>query len=150
VTVVFSPQRCAEVRISVDGGEPRPFGSGFASIQLEPGPHRFEFIGRGACGNDTTEIVVPRTDRFVVSRNIPFKNARLYVRTNVPARVSVNGGRVTGPTFEILEVPVSAEESSATITVTAAGYNTYTGTVRLTAAETQEPTVELEASGSSP
>ena len=150
VTVVFSPQRCAEVEISVDGSPARRFGAAFDSVEVEPGRHEFRFVGSAQCGDHTVEVVVPPQERYVLSPVIPFAHARLLVMTNVPAQISVDDGRVTGPNNDIVEVPVTSVQAEVRLTVTAPGHTAYTGAVRLTAGQTSTTRVNLEASGSSP
>jgi serine/threonine-protein kinase len=57
--VVFQPFP-QNTSISVDGGPLRPFGPSFHEVELEPGLHRFKFVGgRDCCEDEVLEVRVP-------------------------------------------------------------------------------------------
>ncbi|MFO0711756.1 MAG: serine/threonine-protein kinase [Sandaracinus sp.] len=149
--VIFDPDP-ANVLISVDGAEPRNYGS-FNSIELVPGRHSFRFVSNVACCADATiERDIPAgAGDFRLSQVLPSRPALLLVRTNVPADVVVEGGP-QGRARRPITVPIRARERSElrTITVTAPGYRAYTGDVQLTAGETPEVQVTLEPDPSAP
>ncbi len=149
--VVFRIQPCQDVSIGVDGQDPRPFGPSFRAVELEPGPHRFSFRDSSACADEDLTVQIPGgAGDYVLAQHLSFQPAGLYVRSNVAAEVSVNGGAVTGHSHEILYVPMQRPQATARIAVTAEDHRAYTGVVRLTAGQPTEARVDLPASGSAP
>jgi hypothetical protein len=147
--VVFSPVP-QNVKIGVDGAEPRPFGPSFRSIELEPGPHRFAIVDQSGCCEDLVETVrIPaaRTP-FVYRPALRFRPARLYIVSSAPAEAEIRGptGTSRGRTREILSIPMDALERTVTYTVTAADHQVYTGQVRLRAGQMTSPRVDLARS----
>ena len=142
------------VRISVDGGEARPFGPDFTQVELEPGQHVFRVSG-SCCQTLERAVTVGReAEPMELSLPLIYTDARLLVRVpNAPAdaRVAVKtgSGRVLvdqGLVNQILRVPVGRERAPrATVTVTAAGHRAYTRAVRLTSGgDTYRLVAELE------
>jgi serine/threonine-protein kinase len=150
--VLFDPDP-QNVRVSVDGAEPRDYGPSFNSIELVPGRHRFQFVSNVPCCADTTiERDIPSgPGDYTLSHVLPSRPALLLVRTNVPADVVVEGG-LRGRARRPIMVPIHARERSElrTITVTAPGYRAYTGDVQLSAGATPEVQVTLEPDPSAP
>jgi hypothetical protein len=148
-TVVFDPDP-VNVQISVDGTPPRDFGPSFRMVDLPPGPHTFRFIGAFECCEDRVVTVeVPAgPGQTVVDPKLPLRPARLYVNSNVPADVAVDDGLVTGRALNLVQVPILGRrmDEKRRISVTAQGYEPYTGTVHLTAGQLQRVNVELKPS----
>jgi eukaryotic-like serine/threonine-protein kinase len=144
--VVFSPVP-QNVKIGVNGAEPRPFGPGFRSMELEPGVHRFTVVDQSGCCEDLTESVriPPSRAPFVYRPTLSFRPARMYIVSSAPAETEILGptGVSRGRTREILSVPMDALERTVTYTVTAADHQVYTGHVRLRAGQMTSPRVDL-------
>jgi eukaryotic-like serine/threonine-protein kinase len=144
--VVFSPVP-QNVKIGVDGAEPRPFGPGFRSMELEPGVHRFTVVDQSGCCEDLVETVriPPSRAPFVYRPTLRFRPARLYIVSSAPAEAEIRGptGVSQGRTREILSIPMDALERTVTYTVTAADHQVYTGHVRLRAGQMTSPRVDL-------
>jgi hypothetical protein len=149
--VVFRPVP-QNVLISVDGAEPKPFGPSFRQVKLSPGVHRFRFIGGAECckPEEFRRRIPPGPGRTVLSPELEFRPARIYVVANVPADVVIDHGRVEGRTRDVLRVPMDGFDDVVDVSVTAPGYEDYTGEVRLRAGKlVQPPEITLEASESS-
>jgi hypothetical protein len=148
-TVVFDPDP-VNVTISVDGAAPRDFGPSFRMIDLPPGSHTFRFVGAFECCEDrVVTIDLPGgPGQTVIDPKLPLRPARLYVTSNVPADVSLDDGLVTGRALNVIQVPILGRrmEEKRRISVTAQGYESYTGTVHLTAGQLQKVNVDLEPS----
>jgi serine/threonine protein kinase len=143
-TVVFAPEP-ANVTISVDGAEPKPFGPSFGQVELAPGPHSFRFVGAHECCEDSVvQIEVPPgPGETVVRAKLAFRDARLYVASNVPADVSLDGERV-GRALGIINVPLGRGLSERRkISVTATGRTAFTGYVQLRAGQVAQLEVTL-------
>ncbi len=128
-TVVFDPSP-ANVTISVDGAEPKAYGPSFRMAELAPGPHTFSFTGgHDCCKPLTLERDVPSgAGDFVISAKLEFRDA--YVRVDsVPADVVIDDGLVEGRSLLLLAIPMKQLTERHRISVTAPGYETYTGTV---------------------
>jgi hypothetical protein len=144
-TVVFDPEP-ANVMISVDGAEAKPFGPSFRMVSLAPGRHRFRFIGAHGCCKDReiTLDVPPGPGQTVVSAQLEFREARLYVVTDVPADVSVGDGLAKGRTRALINVPITRSLiEKHSISVTAPGRQAYTGTVQLRAGKVTQHNIDL-------
>ncbi|MEZ4286641.1 MAG: protein kinase [Polyangiales bacterium] len=85
--VVFKPSP-QNVLIGVDGATPKPYGPAFQSIELSPGRHRFNFIGAADCCKDVNAVITlpPGNEPFELQRTLEYKDARLYVESDRPAR----------------------------------------------------------------
>jgi hypothetical protein len=146
-TVVFDPKP-ANVSISVDGAAPRHFGPAFRMIELPPGSHAFRFIGaHDCCEDEVVELdLEPGPGETVVSANLAFRPARVYVVSDVPADVSIDGEPV-GRTRSLINVPVDRRYiERRKISVTAPGHEAYTGSVQLRAGQVTQLDVELKPS----
>jgi hypothetical protein len=133
-TVVFDPSP-ANVEISVDGAEPRHYGPSFRMVELAPGLHTFGFIGAHNCCKPLTveREIKEGPGETTVSAKLEFRDAYVYVNS-LPADVNVGNGLAMGRTLFMLAVPLKnriAETHS--ISVTAPGYETYTGNVEVRA-----------------
>jgi eukaryotic-like serine/threonine-protein kinase len=147
-TVSFDPQP-ANVTIAIDGGEPKPFGPSFRMIELPPGHHRFHFVGaHGCCKERTVDMEIPPgPGESVVSVRLDFRDARLYVVSNVHADVVLDDGALSGRTRSLLSVPMKRrQDEQHRISVTAPGYKPYTGTVQLRAGDVTQLDISLEPS----
>ncbi|MEY4515366.1 MAG: hypothetical protein RLZZ450_7488 [Pseudomonadota bacterium] len=143
-TVVFDPSP-ANVEISVDGAEPRHYGPSFRMVELTPGVHTFSFIGAHSCCKELTfeREIKEGPGETTVSAKLEFRDAYVYVNS-IPADVSVGNGLATGRTLFMLAVPLKnriAETHS--ISVTAPGYETYTGSVEVRAGKVTPYRVSL-------
>lgn len=128
-SVVFDPSP-ANVTISVDGAEPRPYGPAFRMVELAPGLHTFSFVGgHDCCKPLTLERDVPSgSGEYVVSAKLEFRDA--YVRVDsVPADVVIDDGLAAGRSLLLLAIPMKQLVERHRISVTAPGYEPYTGYV---------------------
>jgi eukaryotic-like serine/threonine-protein kinase len=143
-TVVFAPEP-ANVTISVDGAEPKPFGPSFGQLELAPGPHTFRFVGAHECCEEAVvQLDVPAgPGETVVRAKLAFRDARLYVASNVPADVSLDGQPV-GRALGLINVPLGRGLSERRkISVTATGREPFTGYVQLRAGQVAQLEVTL-------
>ncbi|MDB4990704.1 MAG: Serine/threonine protein kinase PrkC, regulator of stationary phase, partial [Myxococcaceae bacterium] len=132
--VVFDPSP-ANVAISVDGAEPRHYGPSFRMVELSPGPHRFSFIGAHDCCKPLSieREIPPGPGEMVVSAKLEFRDGYVYV-DSVPADVSIDDDLVKGRSLFMLAVPVKQRLIERhRISVTAPGYEPYTGNVEVRA-----------------
>ena len=143
-TVVFAPEP-ANVTISVDGADPKPFGPSFGQLDLPPGAHTFRFVGAHECCEDAVlqMEIPPGPGETVVHAKLAFRDARLYVASNVPADVSLDG-QVVGRALGLINVPLGRGLSERRkISVTATGHAPYTGYVQLRAGQVAQLEVTL-------
>jgi hypothetical protein len=143
-TVVFAPEP-ANVTVSVDGAPPQAFGPAFNEVELTPGPHTFRFVGAEQCCEDTViELdVPPGPGETVVQAKLAFRDARLYVSSNVPANVNLDEAPV-GRALSLISVPMERNRvMRRKISVTAPGHQPYTGHVQLRAGEVAQLEVAL-------
>ncbi|MFM2421277.1 MAG: hypothetical protein RL385_6000, partial [Pseudomonadota bacterium] len=146
-TVVFAPEP-ANVTISIDGAEPHSFGPAFRSVELSPGSHSFHFVGaRNCCEDATLTVDLPGgPGETSVAPRLAYRQARVYVASNVPADVSIDGVGV-GRARSLLSVPrLRALAERRQISVSAPGYAPYSGIVELRAGEVTELDLHLEPS----
>jgi eukaryotic-like serine/threonine-protein kinase len=146
--VKFYPEP-ANVTISVNGAEPRAFGPSFREIELSPGLHSFRFVGAHECCRDAViELDVPSgPGETPLHTRLEFREAQLYVRSNVPANVQVADGRVSGRTFSLLRVPMQKTLiERQRVSVTAEGYQPYTQYVQVQAGKVTELPITLKPS----
>ena len=133
-TVVFDPSP-ANVEISVDGAAPRHYGPSFRMVELPAGLHSFSFIGAHNCCKQLTleREIKEGPGETTVSAKLEFRDAYVYVNS-IPADVSVGNGLATGRTLFMLAVPLKARIAEThSISVTAPGHETYTGSVEVRA-----------------
>jgi eukaryotic-like serine/threonine-protein kinase len=143
-TVVFAPVP-ANVTISVDGGPAQPFGPSFRMLELPPGVHTFRFVGAHQCCDDAVVQLdlPPGPGETVVPAKLTFRDARLYVASNVPADVSLDG-EAAGRALSLISVPLNRGLlERRKILVTAAGHEPYTGYVELRAGQVAQLEVTL-------
>ena len=97
---------------------------------------------------DIRQQVVDEKCRRRFDPKLPLRPARLYVTSSVPADVSIDDGLVEGRALNVIQVPILGRrmEEKRRISVTAQGYEPYTGTVHLTAGQLQKVNVDLEPS----
>jgi eukaryotic-like serine/threonine-protein kinase len=150
-TVRFAPEP-ANVTISIDGAAPQSFGPAFRSVELSPGHHTFEFVGAHACCEDArVELDLPGgPGETTLAPKLVFRRARVYVASNVPADVRIEGEEVGRARSIVVVPPLHALSERRQISVTAPGYAPYTGMVELRAGEVTELAVTLEASAPRP
>jgi hypothetical protein len=142
--VVFAPEP-ANVTISVDDAEPKPFGPSFGQLELAPGPHTFRFVGAHECCEESVVQldVPPGPGETVVRAKLAFRDARLYVASNVPADVSLDG-QLVGRALGLISVPLGRSLSERRkISVTATGREPFTGYVQLRAGQVAQLEVTL-------
>ncbi|MDD9972251.1 MAG: serine/threonine-protein kinase [Myxococcales bacterium] len=138
----------ANVSISVDGGPAKPFGPSFRQVELSPGRHTFKFMGAHDCCEDLEfEQVIPAgPGTTTVARSLEFKPAGLYVVTERPANVSVNGGAVRGRTRSVLQVPHErALLQTHVVIVSADGFEPFRASVQLRAGQVKTLEVPVTA-----
>jgi hypothetical protein len=141
--VSFNPVP-ANVSIGVDDEAPRAFGPSFHEVTLEPGLHRFKFVGAHDCciDEEVSVRVPPGEGAFTVSQRLRYRPAGLYVVTNTPANVSIDGGKISGRSRSVIQVPdLSDLVETHHIRVSAEGHHDYVQDVRLQAG--QVVTVEV-------
>lgn len=147
--ISFNPSP-ANVSIGVNGGDPRPFGPSFHDIELVPGTHRFKFVGAHDCciDEEITLEVPPGIEDFTISKKLKFRPAGLYVVTETPANVTVDGGRVSGRSRSVIEV---ADMDDLTemhrIRVSAEGHADFEQAVKLRAGQVVTVEVSLDKTG---
>ena len=136
--VVFDPTP-EGVQISVDGSPSRPFGPSFSQMSLPTGRHHFLITGNDECCRDANfDVTVPAGEgSFRVSRTLEFRPASLYVRSNTPGDVRVNG-IPRGRTREVIEVPINRATDTVNVEVTAPGHRAFRGVRRLRAGRVEE------------
>ena len=114
-------------------------------IDLPAGPHTFRFVGGHECCEERlVSLELPAgPGQTVVDPKLTFRPARVYVASDVPADVILDDGLAQGRTRSFIQVPVERRLiEQRRISVTAPGYETYTGTVQLRAGQvTQLPVV---------
>lgn len=138
------------VKIAIDGEPSQPFGPSFYFTSLRLGRHRFVVeSSENCCEVLQTDRVIPSGEGdFVLDFRLRFRPASLYITSSVPADVVVNNGEARGRTSSVILVPMTQPQSTVSFTVTAPGYDRYTGTTRIRAGEPPEPTpVTLTQSG---
>jgi hypothetical protein len=143
-TVVFAPVP-ANVTISVDDGPAQAFGPSFRLLELPPGVHTFRFVGAHECCDDAVvQIdVPPGPGETLIPAKLAFRDARLYVSSNVPADVSLDG-EAAGRALSLIRLPLSRSSlERRKILVTAAGHEPYTGYVDLRAGQVAQLEVTL-------
>lgn len=143
-TVVFAPEP-ANVTISVDGAPPKAFGPNFNKLEIEPGLHTFRFVGAHQCCDDAVvQVDVPAgPGETEVRAKLSFRDAALYVASNVPADVSLDGVAM-GRALSVIKVPLTRSVlERRKISVTATGHEPYTGYVQLRAGEVAQFEVTL-------
>jgi hypothetical protein len=144
--VVFRPEP-ANVAISIDGSLPRDFGPAFREVDLPPGDHVFEFQGaHDCCVDESITVKIPAgPGTTVVAHRLQFRPAGLYVVSNVPANVIVDGGTVSGRARSVIHVPQpSGMFGTHEVRVTADGHKEAVREVRLRAGQVESVTVTLE------
>jgi serine/threonine-protein kinase len=142
-TVTFNPYP-GNVSIGVDGAEPRAFGPSFREIELEPGLHRFKFVGAHDCciDEEVSVQVPPGEEPFPISRRLKFRPAGLYVVTESPANVLVDDGAVSGRSRSVIQISdMSDLVETHHIRITSEGHEDRLQDVRLQAG--QVVTVEV-------
>ena len=145
--VVFDPSP-ANVAISVDGAAPRNYGPSFRMVELAPGAHRFTFEGAHNCCKPLTleRDIKEGPGEMIVSAKLEFRDAYVYVNS-VPANVTVGNGIAKGRSLFMLAVPLKQRlVETHSISVTAPGYEPYTGTVEVRAGKVTPHQVSLKPS----
>jgi serine/threonine-protein kinase len=148
--VSFNPVP-ANVAIGVDGEAPRPFGPSFHAVELEPGVHRFKFVGAHECciDEEVSVKVPPGEGTFTVAQRLKFRPAGLYVVTDTPANVSVDGGKIFGRSRSVIQVPDLTDlVETHHIRVTAEGRPDHVEDVRLQAGQVVTVEVAMKAQDS--
>ncbi|MFT3926293.1 MAG: serine/threonine-protein kinase [Myxococcales bacterium] len=147
-TVRFDPDP-ANVSISVDGEPARHFGPSFRMLELAAGTHSFRFIGAHDCCEDrVVEVDVPAgPGETVVAAKLPFRPARVYVVSDVPADVQIDDGAAVGRSRSLINVPIERSYiERRRISVTAPGHEAYTGSIQLRAGQVTQLDVVLKPS----
>jgi hypothetical protein len=150
--VVFAPTP-ANVSISVDGQDARAYGPSFHKVELAPGDHNFRFIGaHDCCVDDEVTVKIPAgPGSTTVAHKLTFRPSGLYVESNVPANVAVDGGAIAGRTRSLIRVPHEADLVEVhRIRVSADGYREITIEVRTRAGQVSTVQAQLEPSSASP
>ena len=149
--VTFNPVP-ANVSIGVDGNTPRAFGPSFRDVELEPGVHRFKFVGaHDCCIDEEISVKVPAGARDTFDRGAAarFRPAGLYVVTDTPANVSVDGGKVSGRSRSVIQVSgMNGPVELHSIRISAEGHREHVQDVRLRAGQVVTVEVAMKASDS--
>jgi hypothetical protein len=148
--VTFNPVP-ANVSIGVDGDVPRAFGPSFREVALEPGVHRFKFVGAHDCciDEEVSVKVPPGEGAFTVAQRLKFRPAGLYVVTDTPANVSVDGGKISGRSRSVIQVPDLLDlVETHRIRVSAEGHPDHVEDVRLHAGQVVTVEVAIKAKDS--
>ena len=111
--------RPTAVSVWVDGVEYQ-VNQYHTGIRLAPGSHEVEYRHPlGLTEEQRTVVEVPETDIFRVPRvTLPWKPAQLLVRTDIPARIIVDGADV-GLSGEAIPIPIDSETGERTVHVEA-------------------------------
>ncbi|HMI94004.1 MAG TPA: protein kinase [Polyangiales bacterium] len=144
--VTFNPYP-GNVSIGIDGAEPRAFGPSFREVELEPGTHRFKFVGAHDCciDEEVSIKIPPGDDPFAINQRLKFRPAGLYVVTDAPANVVVDHGAVSGRSRSVIQISdMSDLVETHHIRITADGHEDKVQDVRLQAG--QVVTVEVPLS----
>ncbi len=144
--VVLRPEP-ANVSVSVDGSLPRDFGPSFHELDLSPGAHVFKFTGaHECCVDDELHVkIAPGPGTTVLEHRLKFRPAGLYVVSNTPANVVVDGGSAGGRTRSVIQVPQpSSMFETHKVRVTADGHGDVVREVRLRAGQVETIEVQLE------
>ncbi len=145
--VTFNPVP-ANVSIGIDGQTPRAFGPSFHEADLDPGVHRFKFVGaRDCCIDEEVSVKIPAGEGpFELTQRLKFRPAGLYVVTNTPANVSVDGGKISGRSRSLIQIPdLNEQVETHHIRVSAVGHHDHVQDVRLQAG--QVVTVQVAMKG---
>jgi eukaryotic-like serine/threonine-protein kinase len=148
--VAFNPFP-ANVSIGIDGEPLRAFGPSFREAELSPGVHRFRFVGaHDCCVEEELTLRIPAgTGAYPISPRLKFRPAGLYVVTDTPANVSVDGGKVSGRSRSVIQVPdLSDLIETHSIRVSAEGHRDHTQEVRLQAGQVITVQVAMRTSDS--
>jgi serine/threonine-protein kinase len=143
------------VRVSVDGSEPRSWGTSFNHVELLPGLHRFDVLSEDPCCGDLESFereIPPGTDPYRLELHLPSRLAGVTVYANVPGARVVVEGAPPGRNQAVIPVRISGpgRTERRRFTVTAPGYRAYTGDVELRAGDTSTTVrVTLEPESSS-
>jgi serine/threonine-protein kinase len=135
--VTFNPYP-ANVSIGINGGDPRPFGPAFHETELVPGTHRFKFVGAHDCciDEEITIKIAPGAEPLSVTKRLRFRPAGLYVVTDTPANVTIDGGRVSGRSRSVIQVPdMESLTETHRIRISAEGHADLEQDVRLRAGQ---------------
>ncbi|MDD9933331.1 MAG: protein kinase [Myxococcales bacterium] len=135
--VSFKPTP-ANVSIGVNGAAPRAFGPSFRHVELEPGSHRFKFVGGHDCciDEEITVDIPPGEGTFTVAKQLRFRPAGLYVVSDTHANVSIDDGKIAGRTRNVIQVPGLRDMTEThRVRVSAEGYEDYVQQVRLKAGQ---------------
>jgi serine/threonine-protein kinase len=149
-TVTFNPYP-ANVAISVDGQPLRAYGPSFRDVELEPGMHRFRFVGAHDCCVDADfSVRVPQgSTPFPIAPRLKFRPAGLYVVTDTPANVLIDGGKISGRSRSVIQVPHLADLVEVhRIQVSAEGRRDHFQEVRLQAGQVVTVQVAMKTSDS--
>lgn len=144
-TVRFRPTP-ANVSIAIDGGELRAFGPSFREVELAPGKHRFRFVGALDCCDELefSAVIPPGPGTTTLARRLTFRPAGLYVVTDRPANVEVDGGAVSGRSRSVIRVPHERTLSQRhAVRVTAEGHAPFEAKVSLRSGQVKTLQVPL-------
>ena len=142
--VTFNPSP-ANVSIGVNGAAPREFGPAFREVELVPGVHRFKFVGAHDCciDEEVSLRIPPGEGTHTVALQLKYRPAGLYVVTPMPANVFVDGGKISGRSRSVIQVPGLTDlEETHRIRVSAEGHRDHQQEVKVTAG--QVVTVEVD------
>ena len=109
----------------------------------------FRFIGAHDCCEERLRRsrCSPGPGETVVTAKLPFRPARVYVVSDVPADVDVDDGAAVGRTRSLINVPIErAYIERRRISVTAPGREAYTGSIQLRAGQVTQLDVVLKPS----
>jgi hypothetical protein len=113
-------------------------------VELQPGMHRFKFVGAHDCciDEEVSIKIPPGDDPYAITRRLKFRPAGLYVVTNPPSNVVVDHGAVSGRSREVIQISdMSDLVETHHIRITAEGHEDKVQDVRLQAG--QVVTVEV-------
>jgi hypothetical protein len=118
-------------------------------LELPAGRHSFRFIGaHDCCEERVVDIEVPAgPGETVVAAKLPFRPARVYVVSDVPADVQIDDGAAVGRTRSLINVAIERSYiERRRISVTAPGREAYTGSIQLRAGQVTQLDVVLKPS----
>jgi hypothetical protein len=103
-----------------------------------PGTHRFKFVGAHDCciDEEITIKIAPGAEPLSVTKRLRFRPAGLYVVTDTPANVTIDGGRVSGRSRSVIQVPdMESLTETHRIRISAEGHADLEQDVRLRAGQ---------------
>ncbi len=123
-SVVFKPTPM-NVTIQIDDDPPFAFGPDSRVRALKVGTHRIVFRGAGGCCEEVVRQLEleAASDPLTLAVILPPRDARLYVDTNVPASVAIEGMDEAQRALDVVRLPLGQDyQRTFSLRVSAEGY----------------------------